>query len=109
MSGGMREGREKIKDVRGFVLKIMAVSAVQFVFQTTYTLGLFLVYPGLFTLLLQSGIIFSVLMALFLFPDERECLRNFRFLGGILLSVAGVVITINAVLSLMNIFPNCVS
>ena len=96
MSGGMREGREKIKDVRGFVLKIMAVTAVQFVFQITYTLGLYLVYPGLFTLLFQAAIIFSVFLALFLFPDERESLRNFRFLGGILISVAGVVITISA-------------
>ncbi len=96
MSGAMRDGREKIKDVRGFVLKIIAITAVQFIFQITFTLGLFLVYPGLFTLLFQSAIIFSVFLAIVLFPDERESLRNFRFLGGILISVAGVVITISA-------------
>lgn len=96
ISGGMRDGKKQIKDVRGFVLKIMAITAVQFIFQITFTLGLYLVYPGLFTLLFQSAIIFSVFLALFLFPDERESLRNFRFLGGILISVAGVVITIFA-------------
>jgi len=96
MSGGMRDGREKIKNVRGFVLKIIAITAVQFIFQITFTLGLFLVYPGLFTLLFQSVIIFSVFLALVLFPDERESLRNFRFLIGLLISVAGVVITISS-------------
>jgi drug/metabolite transporter (DMT)-like permease len=70
------------------------MACITYLFQVTFTYSFFLLYPGFGTLLYKSGIIFSVLLAVGLFPDERTTLRDPKFQLGLILGLVGMVITI---------------
>ena len=74
--------------------KLLLMAGITYLFQVTFTYSFFLLYPGFGTLLYKSGIIFSVLLAVGLFPDERTTLKDPKFQLGLILGLAGMVITI---------------
>lgn len=74
--------------------KILLIALVNYGFQLTFTLSLYLLYPGLVTLVTQSAVLFSVLLAALMFPDERSTLTSALFLVGLTAAVIGVVMTI---------------
>ena len=74
--------------------KLFVMACVVYVFQQSFTYSFFLLYPGFGSLVYKTGIIFSVLLAALLFPDERKTLKNRLFQGGMLLAFIGVVFTI---------------
>jgi drug/metabolite transporter (DMT)-like permease len=74
--------------------KILVIALANFGFQLTFTLSLYLLYPGLATLVNQSQVLFSVLLAALMFPDERSMLRSALFVIGVATAIAGVILTI---------------
>ena len=74
--------------------KILLVALANYGFQLTFTLSLYLLYPGLVTLVTQSAVLFSVLLAALMFPDERSTLTSALFAAGLTAAVIGVVMTI---------------
>jgi drug/metabolite transporter (DMT)-like permease len=74
--------------------KILVIALANYGFQLTFTLSLYLLYPGLATLVNQSLVLFSVLLAALMFPDERSMLRSALFVIGVVVAVVGVIMTI---------------
>jgi len=90
--------RERIKStirkIPAMLPKLLIIAGINYLFQETYTFGIFKLLPGIFTLILQSGIVFSVLFAIVFFADERQTLKNKVFIIGIIGAVSGVILTI---------------
>lgn len=74
--------------------KILLVALANYGFQLTFTVSLYLLYPGLVTLVNQSAVLFSVLLAALMFPDERSTLTSALFAVGLAAAVIGVAMTI---------------
>jgi drug/metabolite transporter (DMT)-like permease len=74
--------------------KILLIAGANYGFQLTFTLSLYLLYPGLVTLVNQSLILFSVFLAALMFPDERSTLGSTLFLAGVVVAITGVIMTI---------------
>jgi len=74
--------------------KILLIALANYGFQLTFTVSLYLLYPGLATLVNQSLILFSVFLAALMFPDERSTLKSALFLVGVVAAVGGVAMTI---------------
>jgi len=74
--------------------KLLLIAVANYGFQLTFTLSLYLLYPGLVTLVSQSLVLFSVFLAALMFPDERSTLGSALFLAGVAAAVIGVVMTI---------------
>ena len=81
---------------RPLVWRILAIAAANFAFQATFTWGLYLVMPALFSLVFKSGVVISVLLAALFFPDERRVLASAAFLAGLAASIAGVLLAMFA-------------
>ena len=73
---------------------LLVIVALNYIFQTAFTWGLYLVLPGVGSLVEQTGIVFNVLLATIFFADERATMRNPLFLGGIVFAVGGAVFII---------------
>lgn len=90
--------RSKVKvtfqSLSSLLPKLFVMACVVYVFQQSFTYSFFLLYPGFGSLVYKTGVIFSVLLAALLFPDERKTLKNRAFQGGMLLAFIGVVFTI---------------
>jgi drug/metabolite transporter (DMT)-like permease len=74
--------------------KLLIMACIVYVFQLSFTYSFFLLYPGFGSLVYKTGVIFSVLLAAMLFPDERRTLKSWKFQCGLLLAFIGVVLTI---------------
>jgi drug/metabolite transporter (DMT)-like permease len=74
--------------------KILLIAVVNYSFQLTFTIALYLLYPGLVTLVNQSLILFSVFLAALMFSDERPTLGSVLFVVGVVAAVVGVILTI---------------
>jgi len=74
--------------------KILLIALANYGFQLTFTVSLYLLYPGLATLVNQSLILFSVFLAALMFPDERSTLGSLLFLVGVVAALVGVAMTI---------------
>jgi drug/metabolite transporter (DMT)-like permease len=57
--------------------------------QITQVVALFYMGPGVYAIFIRSSVIFSALLALALFPEEREVIRQWQFQFGTLLGLAG--------------------
>jgi drug/metabolite transporter (DMT)-like permease len=74
--------------------KILLIAVVNYGFQLTFTVAVYLLYPGLVTLIHQSLILFSVFLAAVMFPDERSTLGSGLFIVGVAGAIIGVILTI---------------
>ncbi len=59
------------------------------VHQITQVLALFYMGPGVYAIFNRSSVIFTALLALILFPEERHVLRQWQFQVGTLLGLVG--------------------
>jgi drug/metabolite transporter (DMT)-like permease len=84
--------RGDFTEVRRLAWKIAVIALVQYAFQFSYTYSLTLIYPGVMTMVQQSSAIFGVLLAVAFFPDERRIVRQWMFLAGAVLAVAGALL-----------------
>lgn len=86
--------RRNFKIIRGMIPKIILIALANYGFQIGYTYGFYLVYPGAGTLINQSGVIFSVLLAGLFFTDERKTMKRAMFWIGLAMALTGVVVTV---------------
>ena len=94
LTSGITKLKSVSESIPGFYYKILVISVVLFISQSLYTYGLFLIYPGLATLIQESDIIFAAAIAYLLFQDERKTLSNWRFLVGAIVAITGVILVI---------------
>src|SRR3954454_9430154 len=59
------------------------------VHQVTQVMALFYIGPGVYTIFTRASVIFTALLALAFFPEERFILRQWQFQVGTLLGLAG--------------------
>jgi drug/metabolite transporter (DMT)-like permease len=59
------------------------------VHQITQVVALFYMGPGVYSIFIRSSVIFTALLALALFPEERAVIRQWQFQAGTLLGLAG--------------------
>jgi drug/metabolite transporter (DMT)-like permease len=59
------------------------------VHQVTQVMALFYMGPGVYTIFTRSSVIFTALLALAFFPEERRVIRQWRFQLGTLLGLIG--------------------
>ncbi|HEY6112070.1 MAG TPA: DMT family transporter [Chthoniobacterales bacterium] len=59
------------------------------VHQITQVIALFYMGPGVYAIFIRSSVIFSAVLALVLFPEEREVIRQWQFQLGTILGLAG--------------------
>ena len=74
--------------------RFLVIVVLNYCFQITWTVTYYTLLPGLGSLLFRSTTLFSVLLAVLLFPDEHGTLRSWSFLAGFPLALAGVSLTI---------------
>ncbi|MCD6122520.1 MAG: DMT family transporter [Spirochaetales bacterium] len=94
LSNDRKRTADALRRIPSMFPKLLIISGINYLFQETYTFGIFKLLPGIFTLILQSGIIFSVLFAFIFFADERRTLKNKVFIIGLIGAVSGVILTI---------------
>ncbi|UCF96854.1 MAG: DMT family transporter [Spirochaetaceae bacterium] len=94
VSVGTGRLRSELPQLLALWPKILLIALANFGFQFTFTLSIYLLYPGLATLVNQSLILFSVFLAALMFPDERSTLKSALFVVGVVAAIAGVVMTI---------------
>jgi drug/metabolite transporter (DMT)-like permease len=91
---GLKRLRTEMPRLLSLWPKLLLIALANYGFQLTFTLSLYLLYPGLVTLVSQSLVLFSVFLAALMFPDERSTLGSALFLSGVVAAVIGVVMTI---------------
>ncbi len=69
---------------------LMGMACVNIVHQLTWTLGCYRASATLAQLITQTGVVFVILLSFVLFRDERRVIRSPLFLGGTVLSFAGM-------------------
>ncbi len=74
--------------------QIAIIALAAYGFQVCYTYSLFLITPSLQALVGQVQVLFAVLFALLLFPDERAFIGSWRFLVGVTAALGGVGLVI---------------
>ncbi len=94
LTNGVSYAGRSMKIVSAMLPSIALIACANYIFQICFTYGLYLIHPGLATLILQSGIIFSVILSILFFPDERRTIKSWKFQLGLLMAVIGVILTI---------------
>ncbi len=74
--------------------KIAIIALAGYGFQVCYTYSLYLITPSLQSLVGQTQVLFGVLFAVLLFPDERAFIGSWRFVVGVVAALAGVGVVI---------------
>src|SRR3984893_4978521 len=59
------------------------------VHQVTQVMALFYMGPGVYTIFIRSSVIFTALLALAFFPEERHVIRQWQFQAGTVLGLIG--------------------
>jgi drug/metabolite transporter (DMT)-like permease len=85
--GRLRRGELKID--RHAVAICLAPCIPNVVHQITQVLALFYMGPGVYTIFGRTSVIFTALLALIFFPEERGIIRQWQFQIGTLLGLAG--------------------
>jgi drug/metabolite transporter (DMT)-like permease len=91
---GRKRAKEVLRQIPPLLPKLGLIALLSYLFQLAFTTSLYLIYPGVVTLIYQSGILFSVVFAFLLFADERRTIKSRRFQIGLVMAVSGVVAVI---------------
>ncbi|HET6487606.1 MAG TPA: DMT family transporter [Spirochaetia bacterium] len=86
--------RSDLRQLLSRAPRILVIALAAYGFQVCYTYSLFLITPSLQALVGQVQVIFAVLFAVLLFPDERAFIRGWRFLAGVTAALGGVALVI---------------
>ena len=88
------QAEKTFQSLSSILPKLLVMAGIVYIFQLSFTYSFFLLYPGFGSLVYKTGVIFSVMLAAVLFPDERRTLKDRKFQCGLLLAFIGVVLTI---------------
>ena len=83
----MRRGGPRI-DLRAFAICLVPCIP-NVVHQITQVMALFYMGPGVYAIFTRSSVIFTALLALIFFPEERAIIRQWQFQVGTLLGLLG--------------------
>src|SRR5437762_4108595 len=83
----IRRGGPRI-DIRAVALCLIPCLP-NVVHQITQVVALFYMGPGVYAIFIRSSVIFTALLALALFPEERSVIRQWQFQVGTLLGLVG--------------------
>lgn len=72
------------------LLRMLGPAIPNIGFQVIWVAALYVVLPGFAVILIRTWVLFSVILAVALFPEERKIVRQGKFLLGIVLSFCGV-------------------
>jgi drug/metabolite transporter (DMT)-like permease len=84
---GMRRGAPRID--RGAALLCIVPCLPNVVHQITQVVALFYMGPGVYAIFIRSSVIFTALLALAFFPEERSVIRQWQFQVGTALGLIG--------------------
>jgi len=84
---GSRRGSERID--RRSIAACLIPTLPNVVHQVSQNVALFHMGPGVYAIFIRSSVLFSTLLALIFFPEERWIIRQWRFQAGTLLGLAG--------------------
>ncbi len=82
-----------VKGLSYAVPKFLLISICIFAHQLFLTEGVYLLLPGIVTIVEESAIIFAAAFAFIFLPQEREFIMQPKFIMGITIAIAGVVVT----------------
>ena len=75
---------------RGKLLRMLGPAIPNIGFQIIWVAALYVVYPGFAVVLQRTWVLFSILLAVAIFPDERKIVRQKKFLLGAAMCLCGV-------------------
>jgi drug/metabolite transporter (DMT)-like permease len=84
---GLRKGPQPID--RAAVLACVWPCLPNVVHQVTQVMALYYIGPGVYAVFTRSSVIWTALLALMLFPEERQIIRQWQFIAGTLLGLMG--------------------
>ena len=90
---GRRDTAAAIRGIQNPIPKLACIALCNFAHQLFLIKGVYLLLPGLVTIVEESTIIFAVALAFIFIPDERRLITNPCFIAGLVLAVAGVILT----------------
>ena len=91
---GRKRTGEVLRHLPPLLPKLGLIALLSYLFQVAFTTSLYLIYPGVVTLIYQSGVLFSVLFGFLLFADERRTVRSRLFQIGLVMAISGVAAVI---------------
>ena len=83
----LRRGEERID--RAAFIACLWPCLPNVVHQVTQVMALFYMGPGVYAIFTRSSVIFTALLALLFFPEERHVIRQWQFIVGTLLGLVG--------------------
>jgi drug/metabolite transporter (DMT)-like permease len=83
----LRRGEERID--RAALVACLWPCLPNVVHQITQVMALFYMGPGVYAIFTRTSVIFTALLALIFFPEERRVIRQWQFLVGTLLGLVG--------------------
>ncbi len=72
------------------LLRMLGPAIPNIGFQVIWVAALYIVYPGFAVVMQRTWVLFSILLAVILFPEERKVVKQGKFLLGAALSLCGV-------------------
>lgn len=72
-------------------LQLLGPAIPNLAYQIIWVAALYRVYPGFAAVLNRMWVVFSILLAAAIFPDEREAVKQWKFILGTIMSLFGVV------------------
>jgi drug/metabolite transporter (DMT)-like permease len=85
----LRRGREHTRIDRAAFIACLWPCLPNVVHQVTQVMALFYMGPGVYAIFNRSSVIFTALLALVFFPEERHIIRQWQFIVGTLLGLVG--------------------
>src|SRR3954462_13669897 len=85
----VRRGGPKI-DMHAFAICLLSCIP-NVVHQITQVMALFYMGPGVYAIFTRTSVIFTALLALIFFPEERHVIRQWQFQAGTVLGLIGAV------------------
>ena len=84
---------DAVRPVRRPFPKFLVIALCNFAHQFFLIRGVYLLFPGLVTIVEESTIVFAVLLAFLFIPEERRLIKSPIFITGLVMAVAGVGLT----------------
>jgi len=84
---GIRKGDQPLD--RASIIACLWPCLPNVIHQVTQVMALYYIGPGVYAVFTRSSVIWTAVLALMLFPEERHVIRQWRFIAGTLLGLIG--------------------